>query len=139
MNVQYLVYEDGVIAVALVAPSAGSVLLRLQGSILYVRLGALPCQLDARPIATRECPPFSQNYDDAGLTMADRGSRKVLFRGRYVGLTPLQLAGTTFVLVETYDERTRNELAVIKPRLAKTFEPVCLLRRGRHPRANQGR
>jgi uncharacterized protein len=111
----------------------------MQGSILYVQLGAqpkepwyLPCQLDARRIPQRECPPFSQNYDEAGLEMTAAGARKILFRGRYVDLTPLQLAGTTFVLVETIDERTRDELAVIKPRVGKTFEPVCLLHRGKH-------
>jgi len=118
----------------------------MQGSILFVQLGTqskepwyLPCQLDPRSIAVRDCPPFSQKYDEAALTMADGANRKVLFRGRYVDLEPLQLAGTTFILVETNDARTRNELAVIKPQAGQTFEPVCLLHREKRPREGERR
>jgi hypothetical protein len=108
----------------------------MQGSVLLVQPGPkmndswfVPCQLDAGAIAFEKCPPFSQDHDEAGFSMRGRtSSEKILFRARYVTLTPFRLDGTTFLAVEGSSEDTRAYVGIIKPFPGKKSQPMCLLR-----------
>jgi len=111
----------------------------MQGSVALVLLGPkmtdrwfLPCQLDAKPIAFADCPPFSQKNDEAGFSMHGRTPReKPFFRGRYLDLTPFRFASATYVAVESRSDDTSSYVAVIQPVAGKKFEPACLLSLGR--------
>src|SRR5712691_10373224 len=87
----------------------------------------LPCQLDAKPIPLEKCPPFSQDFDEAGFSMSAGTSKKIFFRGRYTNLTPFRFSDTTYVAAESTSEDTRGYVGVIKPITGKKFQPVCLL------------
>jgi hypothetical protein len=107
----------------------------MQGSVLLVQRGPklddpwfLPCQLNAKPIRFEECPPFTQQHDEAGFSMQGATAKeKVFFRGRYSDLTPFRFSGTTFVAVESHAENARSYVGVIKPMPGKQFQQTCVL------------
>jgi hypothetical protein len=111
----------------------------MQGTTVFAQVGGraadrwfLPCQLDAKPIAIEDCPPFSQKNDDAGFSLQGRTAReKPFFRGRYADLTPFRFEDATYLAVESHADDTSSYVGVIKPAPGKKFQPACLLSIGR--------
>ena len=113
----------------------------MEGTVLLVQRGPklndrwfLPCQLDARPIAVEDCPPFSQKGDEAGFAIQGLTTKeKPFFRNRYVEMTVFRFEKSTFVAVEGGSveggsDDTVRYVAVIEPIAGKKFERTCLLR-----------
>ena len=90
----------------------------------------IPCQLQGRRFPLRECPPFSQQNDDVGLTVswAER-SRHVHFVGRYSDLALVRLHDTTFIVVTGSSPEALGYAAVLKPLPTRTFSTTCVLQR----------
>lgn len=140
-------YNDGKLSHVLVAAWASRYML---GSALLVQPGRaaakvdvamsdpledpdawfIPCQLQGKRIPLKECPPFSENNDGAGLTVywAQR-THHVRFQGRYADLVPVRLHGTTYVIVTGSAAESVGYAAVLKPLPVRTFRMTCLLHR----------
>lgn len=89
----------------------------------------LPCQWDASGPAIRQCPGFSQDRDEAMLSMeTGDGLAPISFRARYTRLIPVRIEQTTYVFLRTDPEPDLGYVAVIKPLPRKRFAPLCLLR-----------
>lgn len=119
----------------------GSVLLVQSGhSASVLQVGAtplednawfIPCQLDARTLAVKECPPFSQNNDEAGLRVQGRTAKEqVFFRARYSAVTPFRFDNITYVLVTGQIETAAGTFgAVLKPLPDHQFATACVFQR----------
>jgi hypothetical protein len=90
----------------------------------------IPCQFDPEAKTIRECPPFSQANDEAGLTFVNaKGTKTIRFRGRYTELTPLRFDGVTYLVFRAVSEGAGelNYSAVIKPQPSRKFSVLCML------------
>ena len=73
----------------------------------------IPCQLQGKRCPLQDCPPFSQNNDEAGLTVSwNKRTRHVRFPGRYSDVVPLRLQSTTFLLVTGSSPESRGYAAI---------------------------
>jgi hypothetical protein len=90
----------------------------------------IPCQLQGKRVPLKECPPFSANNDDAGLTVSwAQRTHHVRFQGRYSDIVPVRLHGTTYVIVTGSAAESVGYAAVLKPLPERTFRMTCLLHR----------
>ncbi|GAC1454061.1 MAG: hypothetical protein PVS2B3_02600 [Steroidobacteraceae bacterium] len=90
----------------------------------------IPCQLQGKRVPLKECPPFSQNNDDAGLIVSwAQRTHHVRFQGRYADVVPVRLQGTTYVIVTGSAGESVDYAAVLKPLPVRTFRMTCLLHR----------
>jgi hypothetical protein len=90
----------------------------------------IPCQFEPEAKTIRECPPFSQANDEAGLTVVNaKGTKTIRFRGRYTELTPLRFDGVTYLVFRAVSEGAGelNYSAVIKPQPSRKFSVLCML------------
>ena len=90
----------------------------------------IPCQLQGKRFPLKDCPPFSQSNDKAGLTVSwNKHTQHVRFPGRYSDVVPLRLQSTTFLLVTGSSPESRGYAAILRPRPPRTFRMTCLLHR----------
>ena len=90
----------------------------------------IPCQLQGQRFALSECPPFSQQHDEAGLTVSwAGGTKQVSFRGRYTDIALVRLYDTTFIVLTGSTPESAGYAAVLKPLPIRTFRTTCLLQR----------
>jgi hypothetical protein len=76
-----------------------------------------------------DCPPFSQDNDEAGFSMKGRNEKDELyFRGRYSSIEPFSFQGTTYIAVNSYRKHTKDFVAVLKPMPDGTFQKIGLFR-----------
>lgn len=88
----------------------------------------IPCQLQGKRFPLKDCPPFAQSNDDAGLTVAwNKHTGHVRFPGRYSEVVPLRLQSTTFILVTGSSPESRGYAAILRPLPTRTFHTTCLL------------
>ena len=92
------------------------------------RLVYLPCQLADRPIAIASCPPFSQEGDEANLSLgAGPGKKPVEFRNRYVNVIPFFFRNRTYLGLAGAGQP--GYAAVLEPLATGGYRPACLFRR----------
>jgi hypothetical protein len=90
----------------------------------------IPCQLQGKRFPLKECPPFSQSNDEAGLTVSwNKRTQHVRFPGRYSDVVPLRLQSTTFLLVTGSSQESSGYAAMLRPLPTRTFRTTCLLHR----------
>ena len=90
----------------------------------------IPCQLQGKRCPLQDCLPFSQNNDEAGLTVSwNKRTRHVRFPGRHSDVVPRRLQSTTFLLVTGSSPESRGYAAVLRPLPTRTFRTTCLLQR----------
>ena len=90
----------------------------------------IPCQLQGKRFPLKDCPPFSQSNDEAGLTVSwNKRRQHVRFPGRYSDVVPLRLQSTTFLLVTGSSPESRGYAAILRPLPTRTFRTSCLLHR----------
>ena len=117
-------------SVLLVQPGRSSSKLMVSASPMDITSIFLPCQMDKVRPKICDCPPFSQENDEAGFSMEGRTNEApVYFRSRYSTVSPFSFQGTNYISVCTVDGRTQDFVAVLKPLPNKKFEKKCLLRR----------
>lgn len=91
----------------------------------------IPCQFDSVGIDISECPPFSQQHQEAGLSVTPVPSGPaVLLRGRYSYVMPIRRNGTTYVVVTGDLAATDGYVAVLQPLPTKKFTISCVLHAG---------
>ena len=89
----------------------------------------LPCQFESSSAAIKDCPPFSQNNDEAGLSASLSQRAKVLrFRGRYSHVIPWRNHGITYLLVTATSKGMHGYEAVLTPLPGKLFKLTCLIK-----------
>lgn len=90
----------------------------------------IPCQLQGKRFPLKDCPPFSQSNDDAGLTLSwNKRTQHVHFLARYSDVVPLRLQSTTFLLVTGSSPESRGYAAILRTLPTRTFRTTCLLHR----------
>ena len=90
----------------------------------------IPCQLQGKRYPLKDCPPFSQSNDEAGLTVSwNKRTQQVRFPGRYSDVVPLRLQSMTFLLVTASSPESRGYAAILRPLPTRTFRTSCLLHR----------
>ena len=90
----------------------------------------IPCQLQGKRFPLKECPPFSQDNDEAGLTVSwNERKQHVRFPARYSDVVPLRLHDTTFIIVTGSSPESAGYAAVLMPLPMRTFRTTCLLHR----------
>jgi len=90
--------------------------------------GFFPCQMDKTPHKIKDCPPFSQENDEAGFSMEGQTDKdSFYFRARYSSLEPFIFQGTTYIGVKSIDEN--DFVGVLKPLPDRTFKEKCLFRK----------
>jgi hypothetical protein len=87
----------------------------------------IPCQLDSAKIPLSKCPPFRQDFDEAGFLVLTEstGPDGAWFRARYTFIMPYRLHGTTYLIAKSMAEKTNNFVAVLEPLPTRTFRSVC--------------
>lgn len=91
-------------------------------------LAYLPCQLADKRFAIASCPPFSQDGDEANLSLdAGAGKAPVVFRGRYVGIAPFFFRNVTYLGLAGTGQP--GYAAVLEPLAAGGYRQSCLFRR----------
>ena len=109
----------------------------MDGNVLLVKLARpagvtwfLPCQLDRRHPAMKSCPPFSQDYDEAGFGIRGSDADSVVyFRGRYTTATPFRYGKTTFLALTSSAEDTLHWVSILKTRPGSKVNSICLIRK----------
>jgi hypothetical protein len=88
----------------------------------------IPCQLQGKRFPLKDCPPFSQSNDQAGLTVSwDKRRQHVRFPGRYSDVVPLRLHSRTYLLLTSSSPESRRYAAILRPLPTRTFRTTCLL------------
>jgi len=122
------VYMEG--SVLLVQPGHSPSRLDVSDSPMEGASGFFPCQMGKVRNNIYDCPPFSQDNDDAGFSMKGRNEKdEVYFIGRYSTISPFNFQGTNYIGVSTVDEMTEDFVAVLKPLPDGTFQKIGLFRR----------
>lgn len=117
-------------SVLLVQPGRSSKELKVGSDPLDKSSMFLPCQMDSRQPQITQCPPFSQEHDEAGYEIGGaRGGESVFFRGRYTDLTPFTFERTTYLGLRGLSENSSDYVAIVKPLPGRKFQPMCLFRR----------
>lgn len=89
----------------------------------------IPCQVSGQPADVRECPPFSQKWDEAGFIFGGESAKNAIrFRARYADVKPFTYKGTSYMLTQSGSEDTSNYFAILKPQPKRKFEYTCLFR-----------
>jgi uncharacterized protein len=92
--------------------------------------GFFPCQMSEVRHKIHDCPPFSQENDEAGFSMEGRNSdAPVYFRARYSTIDPFSFQGANYIEASTMDEEAKDFVAILKPLPDRTFQKMCLFRR----------
>ncbi len=117
-------------SVLLAQPGRSSTKLLVSASPLDSASLFLPFHLGKVRHSIYDCPPFSQENDEAGFSMKGRNEKdEVYFRGRYSDIAPFSFHGISYIAVSSYSEDTRDFVAVLKPLPDGTFRKIGLLRR----------
>jgi hypothetical protein len=88
----------------------------------------IPCQMDAVHHDFSDCPPNTQNADEAGFAMKAGTEPPVFFRARYSMLAPFEFRGSNFIGVAGQGE-AEEYVAVLRPMPNREFKQMCLFRR----------
>ncbi len=89
-------------------------------------LAYLPCQLADKRFAISSCPPFSQDGDEANVSLkAGAGKAPVVFRGRYLSIAPFFFRDMTYLGLTGAGQR--GYAAVLEPLAAGGYRQSCLL------------
>ncbi len=100
----------------------------LLGSINEATAWFLPCQLESLQYPISECPPLTQNHDEAGLSLASTSGEAVRFRGRYVFLTAIRVKGASYVTIDGGAGGSLGYTAILKPKPDRAFDALCLFK-----------
>lgn len=91
----------------------------------------IPCQFESTNIAVADCPPFSGNNNEAGLSASySKRSKAIRFRGRYSYVLPWRINSTTYVIVTANSAGSAGYIAVLKPLSGRRFKLSCLMEAG---------
>lgn len=86
----------------------------------------IPCQLSSDPIPLKECPPFSQQHDEAKFLASAPGSKPVVwFRVRYTDIVPIRFNGLTYLIATSRSKESRQDVTVMKPLPNRKFAHLC--------------
>lgn len=88
----------------------------------------IPCQMDVVHHDFSDCPPNTQNADEAGFAMKAGTERSVFFRARYSMVAPFEFRGSNFIGVAGQGE-AEEYVAVLRPMPKREFRQMCLFRR----------
>jgi hypothetical protein len=86
-----------------------------------------PCQYAVPSASARDCPPFSQKHDGAGLSVAGVDAGDEALSIRYIDADSFSFGGSNYMTIHGRVMAFHEYLLVLKPLPGKRYERSCLL------------